>query len=609
MRALMPCITYLLTLCLFWVGHAVAGSSPPLVVVHIDPVFGPICAGPLGPGPCDDVRRFIKVQQFAATINLPVVGMDPYFGPICNGPLGNAPCQQIAWFLAVRQVAAQEFQLQQVGNVCMGPFGPAPCEALRDYLMQAQLGVDPYQQVNPRAVQVVGTPWDQNGGPLCQGPFGQIPCTLAGQSSLDRMGVLPAPGSFVLPAGGSAPAKIAAACARQVKVDVAAFAICTGQKIVLPANQQALLDCAVKSNDTQSFAYCAAPKLGIKISADQRKLVGCAMGANGSEEQVKACVGSALVDRALNSDEKAILNCASNANSDPAKFATCASTRVFSLEQKAVVDCAVESADAAAFANCAAPNVGIKMSDEQRILARCAMQSRGDTDDLAACAGSAFVGNSLGPNEQAVLNCAASSAGDTSKFASCSANKLLGGKLSREQQVAIQCAAQAQGDISLAATCAGANMFKMQLNPEQQIAVQCIVSSGGQPYAAAGCMASRLTVRELTKCLADGVGGDGCFGDSNDLVGRNGWVARNMGQIAGGSGSVINNPDQIWGGDNSFVRHPHQILGGSNSFARNPGQFWGGNNSIFNNPGQLLPKPRPLQVGSVAGKRICLPWC
>ncbi|USW93505.1 hypothetical protein NHF39_18625 [Pseudomonas proteolytica] len=426
MRALMPCITYLLTLCLFWVGHAVAGSSPPLVVVHIDPVFGPICAGPLGPGPCDDVRRFIKVQQFAATINLPVVGMDPYFGPICNGPLGNAPCQQIAWFLAVRQVAAQEFQLQQVGNVCMGPFGPAPCEALRDYLMQAQLGVDPYQQINPRAVQVVGTPGGSEWRAFVPGTFWSDTvhaCRAIEPRSNGRLTCA----RFVCVAGrGSAPAKIAAACARQVKVDVAAFAICTGQKIVLPANQQALLDCAVKSNDTQRFAYCAAPKLGIKISADQRKLVGCAMGANGSEEQVKACVGSALVDRALNSDEKAILNCASNANSDPAKFATCASTRVFSLEQKAVVDCAVESADAAAFANCAAPNVGIKMSDEQRILARCAMQSRGDTDDLAACAGSAFVGNSLGPNEQAVLNCAASSAGDTSKFASCSANKLLG---------------------------------------------------------------------------------------------------------------------------------------------------------------------------------------
>ena len=123
-------------------------------------------------------------------------------------------------------------------------------------------------------------------------------------------------------------------------------------------------------------------------------------------------------------------------------------------------------------------------------------------------------------------------------------------------------------------------------------------------------MATRLTARELLKCAANGIGGkDGCFGDNNDLVGRNGWVARTFGQIAGGPNSVINNPGQIWGGDNSFVRNPGQIWGGSNSFVRNPSQIWGGPNSVFNNPRQLLPQPKPLTLGSVGGKRICLPWC
>jgi hypothetical protein len=160
------------------------------------------------------------------------------------------------------------------------------------------------------------------------------------------------------------------------------------------------------------------------------------------------------------------------------------------------------------------------------------------------------------------------------------------------------------------ATCAGANMFNLQLNPEQQIAVQCVVSTGGQPYAAAGCIASRLTMRELTKCMTDGFGGKGCFGDTNDLFGREGWTARTLGQIAGGPNSIINNPGQIWGGDNSFVRNPGQIWGGDNSFVRNPSQFWGGNNSIFNNPSQLLPQPPPpVQLGTIGGKRICLPWC
>lgn len=90
----------------------------------------------------------------------------------------------------------------------------------------------------------------------------------------------------------------------------------------------------------------------------------------------------------------------------------------------------------------------------------------------------------------------------------------------------------------------------MNLNPEQQITVQCVVSTGGQPYAAAGCIATRLIALELVKCATEGFGGDGCFGDSNDLVGKDGWVGRTIGQVAGGPNSVINDPDQIWGGSN-----------------------------------------------------------
>jgi hypothetical protein len=165
----------------------------------------------------------------------------------------------------------------------------------------------------------------------------------------------------------------------------------------------------------------------------------------------------------------------------------------------------------------------------------------------------------------------------------------------------VDCAVQSKGDATGFATCAGSKLLGASLNPEQQIALQCVVQSGGQPYAAAGCAATRLTLRELEKCATDGFGGDGCFGDSNDLVGKNGWVATTFGQIAGGSNSVINNPGQIWGGPNSIFNNPSQI--------------WGGPNSVFNNPQQLVPRihlpppPPPLQVGTVGGRRICIPWC
>lgn len=604
MRTVLFWLTSIVMISIIGLNHA--SANPPLL--YVDPMFGPICAGPIGPGPCGDVERFLKIQRRAASITLPVVNVHPHLGPICNGPFGNGPCQQVVWVIASRQVAEDDFNLQRAGNLCIGPYGPAPCDVLAGYFMQAQIGAEPSQRIDPRSVQVVSNPRNGSGEVTCQGNLEQMPCTLAGQSSLDRMGVLPAPSSFQVPAGVTAPSQIAAHCAKIVKVDVAAFAACTGQKVVLPANQQAVLDCAAKSLQAEEFATCAAPELGIKVSTEQRKLIGCAMKASGEEESFRSCAGD-LVGGALNQDQRGMLQCAADSDNNAETFTSCAAKRVFSQEQRAVVDCAINSEDAVSFASCAASNAGIKMSDEQRILARCAMQTDGDVEELLSCTGSAVLEGNLGPNEKAVLGCAVKSGGSSSKFASCSANKLLDGKLSREQEVAIQCAAEAQGDATLAATCAGTNMFNMQLNPEQQIAVQCVVSTGGQPHAAAGCIASRLTVRELTKCLTGRVGGDGCFGDSNDLVGRSGWIARNLRQIAGGKNSVINNPDQVWGGDNSYVKNPHQILGGSNSFARNPGQFWGGKNSIFNNRSQLLPEPRPLQLGSVAGKRICLPWC
>jgi hypothetical protein len=302
------------------------------------------------------------------------------------------------------------------------------------------------------------------------------------------------------------------------------------------------------------------------------------------------------------------INCARQAGRYVGSFAACAGQNVIlPQDQQAVLDCAVSNSGVQGFANCAAPHFGIRLSNEQRIVADCAMRSEGDRDDFLVCAGSRLANQRLTPEQQAVLNCAANAVGDASDFASCAASRIIGPRLSREQRIAVQCAAQSQGDYGTFASCAGANLFNLNLNPEQQIAVQCVVQTGGQPYAAAGCMATRLTARELEKCFTDGIGGSGCFGDNNDLVGRNGWTARTMAQIAGGPNSVIRNPSQIWGGDNSFVRNPGQIWGGSNSFVRNPSQFWGGNNSIFNNPAQLAPPP--VTIGSVGGHRICLPWC
>jgi hypothetical protein len=592
---------------------ATAQLPPPPVPqqIGIDPVFGPLCAGPLGPGPCLDVQRFLWIQQIANGIPVQQIAYDPQAGPICAGLLGPGPCRQVQVFLATQQLAVQQVPLAAVGNtgMCMGPLGPGPCDAVRAYIMQMQSGMGQmHQGVDLRRPQVLAQA-GPDGEAMCAGPFGPSPCSLVAQAGLDMMrGNVGSPSSFGLPPNIANAQKLAQECAKRTGLDVASFAGCAGQKVVLPAKQQALLDCAVSSTNKETFGKCAAPNLGISLSKEQRKLAGCAIKAEGDEAGFKACLGASVADRVLSTDERAVLSCATN--SEPVAFGKCAALRLISREQKEVLACATSAGDVVAFASCAAPYSGIKMSNDQRVLAKCAMKSGGDEEDFAACAGTAFLADNLGPNEKKVLGCAASSNGDSAHFAGCSANALLGDKLSKEQQVAVQCAAQSQGDATGFATCAGANMLNLRLNPEQQIAVQCVVSTGGQPYAAAGCMASRLTARELSKCLANGIGGEGgCFGDNNDLVGKNGWVGRTLGQVAGGPNSIVSNPGQIWGGDNSFVRNPGQIWGGSNSFVRNPSQIWGGPNSVFNKPSQLLPQPRPVQVGTVGGKRICLPWC
>jgi hypothetical protein len=252
------------------------------------------------------------------------------------------------------------------------------------------------------------------------------------------------------------------------------------------------------------------------------------------------------------------LACARARGANVSGFVECTGAQVILPQrEQAVLDCAVSSRTQGDFARCAASKVGIKLNNDQRIIANCAMKSEGDQDDFMSCA-SSIIGNHLTPEQRQVLNCA-ENANSSSDFASCAARKIIGSRLTKEQAVAVECAADSGADFQQFATCAGTKYLNMNLNlnAEQQIAVQCVVSTGGQPYAAAGCMITRWTGRELQKCFEHGFGGsDGCFGDNNDLVGRNGWVARTFGQIAGGPNSVVNNPLQIFGGPNSVLSRP-----------------------------------------------------
>ncbi|RVO48173.1 hypothetical protein [Sinorhizobium meliloti] len=440
---------------------------------------------------------------------------------------------------------------------------------------------------------------------ICSGPAGEQPCSILQQEIVDSGRGATIPLLEELRNRERLPAEdIATACAEKAGLDVVNFSSCAGGRVILSPRHQEMIDCATQSEDTKEFAKCAAPLMGVKVSKRQEKLATCAVDSQGASDEFVNCAGDALLSRQAST----ALRCYREAEGNTRTFAECAAASIvgdnMTEEQKRAIACLARS-DADVI-GCATEQAGL--SEEQKAMVDCAVRSEGASSGFINCAGSAVVDRYLGRDAQTALQCAVDS-DRPEDFAVCAGTGILGQNATKEQRIALTCAADSGGDVEQMAVCAGANMLnmKMGLNAEQQIAVQCLVSTGGQPYAAAGCMATRLTARELTKCFTDGIGGDGCFGDNNDLIGRDGWTARTLRQIGGGPNSVINRPDQIWGGNNSFVRNPGQIWGGDNSFVRNLDQIWGGPNSVFNNPGQLAPEP--VQVGRIGNTRICLPWC
>lgn len=596
-------------------------SAQYLQVIGQDPRWGPICTGPKGPGPCAQVRAYMASQGMLPGTSSPQpavppliqIGVDPVAGPICAGPLGPGPCAAVAQYLQrnLGQRPAIERRpvpnVVQIGNhptfgpICLGPLGPGPCNAVRAYL--ARLAA-PSPSVVGDLSSVTVTSSNERLGAICSGPTGQQPCSLLQQDIVDSGRP---PTIDQLPNAQNLPVEeLARECAQRAGLDVTNFAACTGREMILTERQKEIVDCASNTNNKLEFGSCAAKSMGFQLNTRQQKLVDCGRESGGDLEEFQSCAGGAF----LGSRATSTLKCYRDAHGDRESFATCAAGKLLgdalTTDQREALGCVAEAQDASDLAQCAAGQAGL--SADQQTVVQCAIQSEGGASDFMQCAGTDVVEKYIGRDASAALKCGMNSS-DGQGFATCAAADILGQHATPEQKIAVRCAAESGGDIQQMGVCAGANMLnmKLDLNPEQQIAVQCLVSTGGQPYAAAGCIATRLTARELTKCFTDGIGGRGCFGDNNDLFGKNGWTAQRLKDLAGGPHSVINDPDQIWGGNNSFVRNPSQIWGGNNSFVRNPSQIWGGPNSVFNNPGQLA--PQPLQLGKIGNTRICVPWC
>lgn len=263
----------------------------------------------------------------------------------------------------------------------------------------------------------------------------------------------------------------------------------------------------------------------------------------------------------------AATRCASLRSDGMDAFAKCWMKGVATSKQRQMLDCVDKTKSKASLAICAAGASGQVSGDTLRV-ATCAhnysQQKRGDLflsciakgnlnesqarafdcavkNETLADAASCAASGELNPEQRRIVGCVSRHRNNYVNAGLCAAS----GSLSPEQQRVAGCVLNSRGNYLQMGVCAtGAD-----LTPEQQVFANCAVTTGGQPYAFAGCVGTQLTLNELQKCMTEGIGGSGCFGEnntatklvrnawkdvtegpgpSNDLLGQDGWVGRHM---------------------------------------------------------------------------------
>jgi hypothetical protein len=192
--------------------------------------------------------------------------------------------------------------------------------------------------------------------------------------------------------------------------------------------------------------------------------------------------------------------------------------------------------DKSKFMDCMVPRM---MSQQQVAAYNCMRNNSTDRVSLSTC----IARQMMGPNEQRALDqatqCYRQHGNNFDKYPLCMANQNFDPKTAAAVNCVRQQAQQANASAWSVAGCVAGGV--LNLNPELTVAMECAMSSGGEPMTFAGCTGGRLTVMELNKCFTIGVGGNGCFGDNNEIVKGLRAVGVDLGQIMGPNGFVIQN--------------------------------------------------------------------
>ena len=283
-----------------------------------------------------------------------------------------------------------------------------------------------------------------------------------------------------------------------------------------------------------------AQQFTVTLSELQRDPATAALNCRNTMQQGTDAFAKCWMRNVATDKQRRILDCIEHTRSK-ASLAICATKDSLSADAYKIATCAnnySEDRRGALFLSCVAQG---SLSKEQERIFNCAVTNKGSYAAMGACA----LSGQLTPEQRRVYDCVAENYNSYAKAGLCAA----GDQLSPEQKRIAGCVLNNKGIYMQMGVCAvGSN-----LTPEQQVFASCAVSTGGQAYAFAGCVGTQLTMNELQKCMTDGIGGSGCFGDnntavklvsnawkdvtegpgpSNDLLGRDGFVGRKLDDIA-----------------------------------------------------------------------------
>jgi uncharacterized membrane protein len=324
---------------------------------------------------------------------------------------------------------------------------------------------------------------------------------------------------------------------------------------------------------------------------------------------------------AANDPLEAARSCSAKANPmERDAFAKCWVRAVSTTKQRAILDCWDKKESYASFALCANSDT---MDSKSYKLATCTSKylNEGKGSDFLVCAGntaltseqakifdcavakrsdvssivtSCALQGQMTDEQRKVVNCVTSNSSSYTKMATCASGVFM----TPEQNRIVNCVASNRSQYTQMAVCALGN----KLTPEQQVFASCAISTGGQPYAFAGCVGTQLTMNELQKCIDQGIGGNGCFGQNNTAVKvvSNAWHDVTKGP---GPSNDLLGREGFAGRTLENARHDLEEGPGPTNDLFGGGGFTGRTLEDIRKSA-----PPPLTIGG-GSTRVCIPWC